>query len=148
MRRCSTLLVSSIATALWASLLWLTLTPTPAVGSALDNSKNVSTSLGFCAPRFPRFRFPAADLTPEKLRTVSEDQKTQETAIEGVTFSNPVTTKWKVTAKIRGGSGPAVNMFLTMPIPTEWPEQSVAVAEDEIPTNIANVGYRDLDGGS
>lgn len=119
MRRCNTSqFFFSIATGLIAALFWLPIPPAP-----------------------------AADLTPEKLQTVSEDQKTQETAVEGVTFSNPVTTKWKVTAKIRGGSGPAVNMFLTMPIPTEWPEQSVAVAEDEIPTNIANVGYRDLDGG-
>ncbi|MDA7910405.1 hypothetical protein N9B44_01915, partial [bacterium] len=138
MRRRSTLLVSSIATALWASLLWLTLTPTPAVGSALDNSKNVSTS------QVSAVQVSAVQVSADH---VSADQKTQETEIEGVTFSNPVTTKWKVTAKIRGGSGPAANMLLTIPVPTEWPEQSVAVAEDEIPTNIANVGYRDLEGG-
>ena len=66
---------------------------------------------------------------------------------QGVTFSNPVSTKWKMIARIRGGSGPAKNMLITMPIPTNWPEQSVAIAEEDIPTTIANVGYRDLDSG-
>jgi hypothetical protein len=118
MRRRNTFFVSFIVTAIWASLPLLLLPPAPAAESSPNNSADVSSN-----------------------------QKTQETGIEGVTFSNPVTTRWKVTAKIRGGSGPAVNMLLTMPVPTEWPEQSVAVAEDEIPTNIANVGYRDLEGG-
>ncbi len=66
---------------------------------------------------------------------------------QGVTYSNPVTTKWKVIASIRGGAGIAQNMLLTIPLPTDWPEQSVTIAEEEIPTKIANVGYRDLDSG-
>ncbi len=118
MRRRSRLFVSSIAIALLAFLPWLPLSSSTAATDA-----------------------------PSQFLNTPETKLTQDPAIEGVTFSNPVTTKWKVTAKIRGGAGPAVNMLLTIPVPTEWPEQSVAVAEDEIPTNIANVGYRDLEGG-
>ena len=119
MRRCNNkLFISSIGTAISALLFWP-----------------------------PSIQATAAFHSPVNSQNNSEFKALQETEIEGVTFSNPVTTKWKVTAKIRGGSGPAMNMLLTIPVPTEWPEQSVAVAEDDIPANIANVGYRDLEGG-
>ena len=128
MRRRSRLFVSFIATAISASLIWLPLIWLPLIGLPITETA-------------------AASHSPDNFPNSPSLKKPQETDIEGVTFSNPVTTKWKVTAKIRGGSGPAKNMLLTIPVPTEWPEQSVAVAEDDIPTNIANVGYRDLEGG-
>lgn len=79
---------------------------------------------------------------PQSVNPGKQDQPAQ-----GVTFSNPVSIKWKVNAKIRGGSGPAQNMLVTLPVPTAWPEQSVAIAEDDIPVSIARVKYRDLDSG-
>ncbi len=63
---------------------------------------------------------------------------------QGLTYANPVRTKWKVTTKIRGSSRPAQNMFISIPVPNDWPEQSVAPAEEDIPPEIGNVKYRDL----
>lgn len=77
----------------------------------------------------------------------NNDDSAKDQPAQGVTFSNPVTTKWKVIAKIRGGSGSARNMIVTMPLPTNWPEQGVTIAEENIPTTIAKVGFRDLDSG-
>lgn len=79
---------------------------------------------------------------PGKLVDPPGDQPAQ-----GITFSDPVKSKWKIIAKIRGGSSSAQNMFVTMPVPTQWPEQDVAVVEEDIPGNIGNVNYRDLDSG-
>lgn len=80
------------------------------------------------------------------LRVIAQDSSIEPKA-QGVTYSNPVSTKWKMIAKIRGGAGSAKNMLVTMPLPTNWPEQSVAIAEEDIPTTIGKVGYRDLNSG-
>lgn len=62
----------------------------------------------------------------------------------GPTYSDPVRTKWKVTTRIVGRSGPAHSMFISIPVPNTWPEQSVAPVEEDIPPEIGNVKYRDL----
>jgi transglutaminase-like putative cysteine protease len=38
-------------------------------------------------------------------------------------------------------------MLVTMPIPNNWPEQTVAIVDEDIPANIANVTYRNLESG-
>ena len=76
-----------------------------------------------------------------------EKSNDPDTPVVGVTFANPVTIRWRVNAIIRGGSGPAHTMLVTMPIPNSWPEQSVAIVEEDVPPNIAKVTYRNLDSG-
>lgn len=63
---------------------------------------------------------------------------------KGLTYSNPVRTKWKVTANIVGSSAPTQNMFISIPVPNTWPEQSVAPVVEDIPPEIGNVKYREL----
>lgn len=70
-----------------------------------------------------------------------------ETPVQGVTYSNPIQAKWKIGAKIRGGRSPVHNMLLTLPLPTDWPEQSVTLTDEDIPTNIGRVKYRELNSG-
>ena len=76
-----------------------------------------------------------------------DPKKTADESIAGVTYSNPITTRWRMNAIIRGGAGPAHTMLVTMPIPNHWPEQSVAIVDEDIPANIAKVSYRNLESG-
>ncbi|MFT7634018.1 MAG: hypothetical protein ACI87E_005077 [Mariniblastus sp.] len=79
--------------------------------------------------------------------TASKTKQEDEIPIPGLTYSDPVETKWKMNAIIKGGSGPANNMLITIPIPSNWPEQSVSIVEEDFPPNIARVAYRDLESG-
>jgi len=44
-----------------------------------------------------------------------------------VVSGNAVTTRWKIGAKIRTGNGRATDVFMTFPVPTTWPEQTVLI---------------------
>lgn len=66
----------------------------------------------------------------------------------GVTFSNPIQSKWKVGTKIVGGARPASNVLITIPVPADWPEQSVTF-DDVVVDSQSRVldDFRTLDGG-
>ena len=64
-----------------------------------------------------------------------------------VVSGNAVTTRWKIGAKIRTGNGRATDVFMTFPVPTTWPEQTVTVIDQEIPVDIGNVTSRKLSAG-
>ena len=66
----------------------------------------------------------------------------------GVTFSNAVQSKWKVGTKIIGGSKAASNVLITLPVPADWPEQSVSF-DDVVVDSQSRVldSFRKLDGG-
>ena len=63
------------------------------------------------------------------------------------TFSNPVRHRWKVGVKVTGGAARCKNMIVTIPVPTDWPEQTVQLAEENVPPEVAVVKYRTLDDG-
>ena len=65
-----------------------------------------------------------------------------------VTFSNPVQSKWKVGTKIIGGAKPALNVLITLPVPTDWPEQTVTF-DDVVVDSQSRVldDFRTIDGG-
>jgi len=77
-------------------------------------------------------------------------QTSEETGSEqaGVTFSNPIKSKWKVGTKIIGGAQPALNVLITLPVPTDWPEQTVTF-DDVVVESQSRVldDFRDLEGG-
>lgn len=81
----------------------------------------------------------------QPLNSASDNDDSE--SLVGVTYSDPVKIKWKVTAKITGGSGSANNMLVTMPVPVDWPEQAVSVVEEDISATIGNVDYRELESG-
>lgn len=65
----------------------------------------------------------------------------------GPSTHDPSTTRWKVGAKIHTGGSRVANLLLTFPVPAEWPEQSVTILEENIPTEIGNVQPRRLNSG-
>ncbi len=54
--------------------------------------------------------------------------------------------RWKVGMVVTART-PCVNVFGTLPVPTDWPEQDVRVVEEQISTTIHQVRYRDLEDG-
>lgn len=85
--------------------------------------------------------------TPEQSAEGEPDPADQKKSRFGPSVQDPVTTRWKVGAKIHTGGGRVTNLLLTFPVPAEWPEQSVTVLEEDIPTEIGNVQPRRLDSG-
>ena len=65
----------------------------------------------------------------------------------GVSFTKPVTQKWKVGARIRAANRSVRSAYITIPVPMDWPEQSVKVVEEKIPDNVTGVKYRVLNDG-
>ena len=65
----------------------------------------------------------------------------------GVTFSDELVQHWKVGATITAQTSSVRRVYLTVPVPMDWPEQSVAVVEEEIPSNLVRAEYRVLDNG-
>lgn len=64
----------------------------------------------------------------------------------GVQLSDPVTSQWRFGVVIKA-TGNTTGIVATLPVPTDWPEQKVTIASEEIsPT--AKVTYRTLDGGA
>jgi hypothetical protein len=89
---------------------------------------------------------PAAVQEAEQANDDIDENAKSDTKV-GVTYSDPIQSKWKVGARIVGGAGAANNMLLTIPVPNDWPEQTVVMAEEDIPSSVGNVKFRELDSG-
>ena len=101
-------------------------------------STNTALSLVFCWILFACF--PAFGIGQEIDQTPGEKNE--------ITFSNPVESKWKVGTKIIGGAKPALNVLITLPVPTDWPEQKVTF-DDVVVDSQSRVldDFRTIDGG-
>ena len=77
---------------------------------------------------------PQSEKSEEKKKSKRKKKSDEETdPVKGISFSNPVESKWQIGAVIVGGAGSAQNMLLTIPVPNDWPEQTVTVMEEKIP---------------
>lgn len=56
------------------------------------------------------------------------------------------THNWEFGTSIRAVGGPCAGLFGTFPVPTEWPEQQVKVASEQISPLVAKHAYRGQDG--
>ncbi len=56
------------------------------------------------------------------------------------------TQRWKVGMTVVAQT-PCLDIFGTVPVPTNWPEQDVKVIDEQISDSIPQVRYRDLEGG-
>ena len=65
---------------------------------------------------------------------------------EGVTFSNPVKQKWRVGVVLITGNNPVRDVYTYIPIPKEWPEQTVEIFDEEIPVEFAVQKIDELEG--
>lgn len=57
------------------------------------------------------------------------------------------TQRWKVGMVVSAKEGPCRGLFGTIPVPTDWPEQTVRVVSEEISPSIGAVRYRTLNDG-
>ncbi len=57
------------------------------------------------------------------------------------------TEQWKVGVKITATGGNCLGLFATVPVPTDWPEQTVRIVAEELSPQVKDVKYRMLDGG-
>ena len=65
----------------------------------------------------------------------------------GVTLSDPVETNWRVGVLVVGGNNPVKNLRVAIPVPADWPEQSVELVEEEFPPGVENVEYETMPAG-
>ncbi|GAA4438790.1 transglutaminase domain-containing protein [Bremerella cremea] len=56
------------------------------------------------------------------------------------------TAKYQVGVKIQAVGGPVGGLVASIPVPADWPEQSVRLADEEISPEIGRVGYRLVEG--
>lgn len=71
----------------------------------------------------------------------------EQTEGKGVRYGNSVTQRWQVGVKIQAVAGTVKGLFITVPIPTDWPEQTVKFDDEDFTRNVGKVTYRFLDGG-
>ena len=69
------------------------------------------------------------------------------TPVVGVTFSDPVTTNYQVGFHAVAVKKSATQVLVTLPVPADWPEQSVSVVDETIPTDMGNIRDRELNSG-
>jgi hypothetical protein len=65
----------------------------------------------------------------------------------GVQLGESEKQRWKVGLTVTAPNGPCGGIFGTVPVPTDWPEQSVRIVEEEVTQNVTDVRYRTLDNG-
>jgi hypothetical protein len=65
----------------------------------------------------------------------------------GIQLGDAVTQRWQVGAVVQAPSGPVRNLLITIPVPTDWPEQIVKVVDEDLSPNIGRVAYRVVDAG-
>ena len=54
-------------------------------------------------------------------------------------------TNWRVGIGLLAGDKPVQNMVCRIPVPVQWPEQSVTVFEEDLPAAVTDVGWEDLE---
>lgn len=59
----------------------------------------------------------------------------------GPRLGKTATQRWKVGVVLQAAGGPVANVYGTIPVPTDWPEQQVKVVGDDV-TPTARITYR------
>ena len=67
-------------------------------------------------------------------------------AQEEIKFSATAVSKWRIGIVVKATS-PATNVVGTMPVPMDWPEQSVKLIAEDVSPEVKKLTYRELDGG-
>jgi len=88
----------------------------------------------------------STDTTPLAGGRVLLETKSDNGEIEGgIGFGRPVKTNWRVGIGLLAGAKPVQNMICRIPIPVQWPEQTVSVFKEDLPPEITDVSWEDLD---
>lgn len=87
---------------------------------------------------------------PQKNRQSSSPQAGGESdgfGGNGQLLMEPVKQNWRVGVQIKAGGSSAKDFLVTIPIPTNWPEQHVTLLKEDIPVEIRSVKHRSLNSG-
>ena len=69
----------------------------------------------------------------------------KEISEKGIAFGNKKTVQWRVGVVIKASNGPMKSAYATVPIPTQWPEQTVKVVNEDVSRGV-KVSHRNLGG--
>ncbi len=61
---------------------------------------------------------------------------------KGARLGPPVTQKLKVGVIIKAEGGPCQNLIATLPVPADWPEQTVKIVDEELSPTVQSLRYR------
>jgi transglutaminase-like putative cysteine protease len=65
----------------------------------------------------------------------------------GIRLGEQTTSQWRFGVVVKATGGPVTGIRATIPVPMDWPEQSVTKRSEEKSSNVAAVTYKPLDGG-
>jgi len=107
------------------------------------------------APALAQFDKPSAPDVEKRnptARASKEKEKDDEALAEklsarGVQLDTSETQIWKCGVQVRAVGGPVAGLFGTIAVPTDWPEQTVRIQQEDITPNVKRVGYRTLEQG-
>jgi len=98
--------------------------------------------------QLPPTQSPAKNEPAPNQKTKVAKPDDQKKPADGITFSNPVDSRWKIGTKIIGGAKPAKNVLITIPVPKEWAEQRVGFDDVEVQSQSrVHDEFRELEGG-
>ena len=89
---------------------------------------------------------PAVPQSPETPKVTIKKEVAQ-SGDSTISFGTAVTSRWRVGAQVLGGSRSCKNVLVTIPVPTDWPEQEVRLHQEDFPREIQSADYRDLNSG-
>lgn len=69
------------------------------------------------------------------------------TAAAGPARGDVRTLKYKVGLVVTAEGGPCGDLYATLPVPADWPEQQVRIVAEEVSPAVRNLRYRTLPGG-
>jgi hypothetical protein len=112
----------------------------------------VGLTLLLASPLFAQFDDPNQAPSPKdsatKTKNKSEELSVEKLSARGVQLDTAETQLWLCGVNIRALGGPCGGLFGTISVPTDWPEQSVKIFQENITdNNVKKVAYRTLDGG-
>lgn len=76
-----------------------------------------------------------------------EDDSKAKTPAGGPKIDKTLTQKLKIGVEVKAIGGPVKGIHCTLPVPTDWPEQTVKLIEEKQSSHVRNVSYKTLQGG-
>jgi len=89
--------------------------------------------------------YAAQDAVQQPAPTGAEPRAAEARAVEARTVESQ-TQKWEFGIAIRAVGGPCAGLMGTFPVPSDWPEQQVKAAGQQISPAVARHSYRPADG--
>ncbi len=121
--------------------------PEPAKKAVKPETKANAEPAPPAAPKPPEVKKTAKKPPAKSSNTLGRVKiETKETEVieGGITFGEPSVTNWRVGVVLVAGSTQVRDVYCRIPVPVQWPEQTVSVFLEELPTAIADVTWENL----